>query len=200
MNISLFPFHIRTIIKSFLHPKHDHFILRLVCINFKNQIKSPTNTSIKSFITSVTHFQWARAHGLDNNSWVCANIAMYGCLDTLKWAIASEYKYDYRVCKNAIQYGNLNVLEWALKNNCNYDSFSSIIAAKNGRLDILKCLHNNKAVILFCMVCLTASKYGHLNILKWVREIGYTWDYKIKNIILNDACLLKNKHIHKEFS
>ena len=84
------------------------------------------------------------------DSELCADCALNGQFDTLKWARANKCPWDENTCANAALRGNLVILEWARANGCTWDTHT----------------------------CANAARLGHLEVLKWARLNGAPWDEK----------------------
>ena len=52
------------------------------------------------------------------NERTCAEAALYGKLEILKWLRTNGCPWDKRVCDYAIKFGYMELLKWARENNC----------------------------------------------------------------------------------
>jgi hypothetical protein len=79
---------------------------------------------------------------------ICANVALEGHLELLKWTRENGCDWDSDTCTDAALGGYLELLKWARENGCFWDSNT----------------------------CAHAAKGGHLEFLKWVRVNGCPWN------------------------
>ena len=108
------------------------------------------------------------------DSELCADCALNGQFDTLKWARANKCPWDENTCANAALRGNLVILEWARANGCTWDTHTCAMAAEGGHLEVLQwarangCPWDNGS-------CYFAAWKGHVEILRWARARGCRW-------------------------
>jgi hypothetical protein len=134
-------------------------------------------------------------------------VARTNILELLKWAReVKKCKWDQCTIIEAARSGHLEMLKYCVANNCRTDPYACECAAQNGHLECLKHLHeeakapwdwrvaseaakNNHLHILEYLVhrkydkfdstfpCRYAAKYGHLDCLKYLREVAEApWD------------------------
>lgn len=80
---------------------------------------------------------------------VCALAASYGHVNILRWAIGAGFQYDDYVIQRAAYFNRRNVIEWAMRSG-HYLRDTSY--------------------------CQWAAKGGHLELLLWMRKVGFEWD------------------------
>mmetsp|Transcript_10301 Transcript_10301/g.38200 ORF Transcript_10301/g.38200 Transcript_10301/m.38200 type:complete len:211 (+) Transcript_10301:63-695(+) len=106
---------------------------------------------------------------------LCADAALNGHFEMLKWARANGCPWDSTTCANAALKGNLEMLDWARANGCDWDAETCANAARLGRLEVLKWARVNG-----CpwdeRTCTNAVLGGHLEVLKWARANNCPWD------------------------
>jgi hypothetical protein len=100
-------------------------------------------------------------------------------LDTLKWlyeVTPPNLDLEVVICHTAVTHGKATIMRWLM------DSRGVIgtrdlcaMAAKYGHLDLLK-LMREKWYPWDSSTCSQAARRGHLHILQWVREKGCPWD------------------------
>ena len=56
----------------------------------------------------------------------------------LERAVLLDFPWDERTCANAALRGHLDILKWARENGCPWDDLTCTYAAAGGHLDILK--------------------------------------------------------------
>ncbi len=120
---------------------------------------------------------------IPNNKILVKSLAAFNCVKLLQ--IAMELNFDSsEIPKYAALYGSLEVLQWAKSINLNMDiiilnnnSFNNnnirSIVASQENLKLARLLGNNTDE---SNICIFAASQGHLNILKWAREIGLKMD------------------------
>lgn len=112
------------------------------------------------------------------------------------------YWKDTLTARFAVESGNLEMIRYVLQNNCPYNNNLTSVAAENKHFDIVKILYsqghpldNN---VFYSAIqygdhemvkwlyerkcggeesCNIAAKYGHLDILKWLRSEKFYWNY-----------------------
>ena len=134
-------------------------------------------------------------------------VARTNKLEFLRWAReVKKCKWDEMPIIETARSGHLEMLKYCVANNCRTNPYACECAAKNGHLECLKHLHeeaeapwdwrvaseaakNNHLRILEYLVhckydkfdstfpCKYAAKYGHLDCLKYLREVARApWD------------------------
>jgi hypothetical protein len=104
--------------------------------------------------------------------------ATYGQQAVLQWARSRGYIWDTLTCVYAAQNGHLELLQWARKNGCEWDATTSKMAAQYGHLDVLKWAQHNGLKSDRC-TWIYPIRYGHLEVLKWVTSrLGTDDDWK----------------------
>jgi hypothetical protein len=167
------PLHLQNNILSFSDPNQDHFMRRLTCSKFRDQIPGLTQTNVKAVVSSRSLLKWARKNWVPIDR-VSFEAAKGGYLNVLKWSHKNSYPLS-NICEAAADGGHLNVLRWARQNGCDWDELTCEAAAKGGHLDVLKWARKNGCKC-YIMTCAGAAEGGHLNILKWLRFVGCEWD------------------------
>lgn len=154
---------------------------------------------------------------------LCEIAAIYGWIDLLDWAHNlnkngnmnkvkdNRYYWTIEACTNAIKNGNLNVLIWAKNHGCHkWNKYICYIAAEYGHLDILKWAYcqtkgqdkdkdkdkyKNKFLYNENVCSMYAVVEGHLEILKFIKEIGV--DNEQNKFIYSYASQYNHSHILK---
>ncbi|CAB9499976.1 ankyrin repeat protein [Seminavis robusta] len=74
------------------------------------------------------------------------------------------------VCNAIAAVGNIMVMQWARQQGFPWNERTCAYAAKNGHLEMLQWLREHG------YTCSYAAKAGHLEILQWARNNGCRWD------------------------
>src|SRR5579872_1192098 len=85
---------------------------------------------------------------------VCANAALGGHLEVLKWTREKYFNWDWKTCANAAMNGHLEVLKWARMKYCPWDY----------------------------RTCEYATNYHHLEVLLWARQNGCQWNHATQTV------------------
>ena len=108
------------------------------------------------------------------DSQTCANAALNGHLDCLKYAHENGCPLNM-TCFYAARNGHFDCLKYAHENGSPWDASTCLIAAKNSHIECLKYAHKNG-----CRwneyTCCYAANNGHLECLKYAHENGCPWD------------------------
>lgn len=104
---------------------------------------------------------------------VTVNAARSGHLDCLRNAFKRNYPLKIVTCARAAEYGNLECLQLARYLGSPWDSRVCVHAAKNGHLKCLEWSIDNGCPWKGGGIMFAACKWGHLNIVTWIRERGY---------------------------
>lgn len=133
------------------------------------------NTAI--FAAQEGHWKvvkWTWAQNLPSrSSAICSYAARQGRLDMLQWARKRGYDWNYWVYIEAAQNGHVDVLQWAMDNDCpeipgDGHDLLPIYAAERGQVKVLEWARD-LGCILDTHVCQRAARYGHLNVIQWLR-------------------------------
>jgi hypothetical protein len=152
------------------------------------------------------HFEllkWARENGCPWDYWTANNAAARGDIAMLEWVHSQGGELDEYVCSSA---ANLETLKWLREHGCPWESKRSCRSfASTGKLDMLEWAVENglpwhptagevaawggyKEVLMWAIekglpiekspgkVCAEAAHGGHFEMLKWLRDEGYTWE------------------------
>ena len=115
-----------------------HFVLKLVCKDYRAVLPSRTESKIAQYTVSVAMLQWARANGCKWNGLTCASAAEGGHLEVLQWARANGCPWTWRTCFSAAKGGHIDVLQWARANGCPWNKHTCLAAASKGHLQVLQ--------------------------------------------------------------
>ena len=121
-----------------------------------------------------------------SNTKIIHNNAIYqGYTDLFKWLVpTAEIKSttDGLYSINASLHGHLEILKYLCSNGCPLVEPAYYCAAQKGNLKVLEYLHKNNCPRSYEMdiqVCAITSKNGHLEVLKYLFENGWSWDYSV---------------------
>jgi len=109
------------------------------------------------------------------NAWACANAALNGHLDCLKYLHeVVKAPWDSKTAYGAATNGHLHILEYLVERKYDqYDEYVCAYAASNGHLDCLKYLHEVAKAPWGSGTAYRAAEYGHLHILEYLVERKY---------------------------
>lgn len=117
------------------------------------------------------------------NEETCAAAAYVGRLDILKWCREHGCPWDGRTSGNAAKGGHWDILKWCREQEHPCPWFSYYIlnrVIEGGNLDILKwCINHGYprgSYVEQELACSISALYGHLEILKLLRDQGYQWN------------------------
>ncbi len=103
---------------------------------------------------------------------LCPSAALHGHLDILIWAKDHGFRCNENICRNAAIGGHLEILKWAINNKCYFDeSIVYYFAAHENKLNIIKWMHENNYEWDY-KTCNGAAENGNLELLKWLMENG----------------------------
>lgn len=159
----------------------------------------------------------------------CNKMAEYGDINCLRYAKKIGYEWSSHTVATAIKYGHLKCLKFLCENECITDTTLMLLTAINygqlecleylydigynfswiicndvtrlGHLDILKFLHQKQIITLNESIFINASRYGHINCLKYAAENNcptsvFAYAYAIKNGHLDCAKYLYDRGIY----
>ena len=142
------------------------WLLEIMSIEFKPDFESKfpwyakvlreTNMRIPDYAVDICadaalygHFEvlkFLRANGLEWDEMTCDGAAESGNLEMLKWAHAKGCPLTDDCFCGAAAGGNLETLQWLREKGCVFDEGTMVYAAEDGRLEALKWLHDNGCV------------------------------------------------------
>ena len=150
----------------------------------RSSARLPNAFKIRELNTNST-LSWALEKCRENSSF-CAQMALNGKLESLKFLRENGCPWDETTCSSAAKNGHLECLKYARANGCPWDETTCHNAAENSQLECLKYAIRNG-----CggRTCSWAAESGRLECLKYARENGCPWD--------EDTCsrAAKNGHI-----
>ena len=97
---------------------------------------------IGDFDTKST-ISWALEKCSEEKKRFCAEMAMNGNLELLKFLHEKGCPWDEVTCSQAAQYGHLECLKYAHENGCPWDRKTRLKAAKNGHFECLQYAREN---------------------------------------------------------
>ena len=106
---------------------------------------------------------------IDPKSTIMIEAAKHGFLDLIKYLFKNDFKFTYQSAKAAIENNQMECLKFMIENDCPYDSPNSW----DGGL------------------CAIATRFGHLEILKYLRQVGIKWT----DFIMSAAACSDQVHI-----
>ena len=135
----------------------------------RSSARLPNAFKIRELNTNST-LSWALEKCSENSSF-CAQMALNGKLESLKFLRVKGCPWDETTCSSAAKNGHLECLKYAHENGCPWDKYTCSWATENGRLECLKYARENG-----CPwdedTCSRAAKNGHIECLKYARENG----------------------------
>ncbi len=124
---------------------------------------------------------WGRLNGCDWNNDALMYAAQYGHLHIIKYISKYIHKKDADICARAALNGHLNILIWAKEHGYRCNENVCRNASLGGHLEILIWAINNKCYLDESIIYYAAAIENNLNIIKWLHENNYEWDYKTCN-------------------
>ena len=112
---------------------------------------------------------------------ISEEIASDGNLHLLQWIKENGCSFDRFVSGYAAESGNLETLQWLKDINCPMDSLTYIYASCGGYLHVLEWLDQNTTISEKTpSKCFSgAAEKGHLEVIKWLKGKGYTWNRRL---------------------
>ena len=109
---------------------------------------------------------------------VANEAAKYGHFKILHWAVYNGCNIDARTSASAAFGGHIKILEWLEELFCDICSVNvSTNAIRGGHIEVFNWLCEKKNCQYNEFTCTSsAAKYGHLQILKYLRSINYAWE------------------------
>jgi len=125
--------------------------------------------------------KWLRDKGCKWNINTCSAAANGGYLEILKYLRSPENEcpWDDFCFYYAAANGHLEILKYLSDNDCPYNDFVTLSAARSDSIEtmkwILNYVHDKEYYVQFDL-CDHAARYGHLEMVKYLRDIGYRCD------------------------
>ena len=107
----------------------------------------------------------------------------------------------YKLCSMkvyAAEHGYLNLLQWIKLNGYTMNSNVCLVAARNNRREILEWLMEQEEFDWLREMALGCVEGGHLEILRWVEEMGYRVGTNIGILICSHGHLELLKYWHQK--
>ena len=117
--------------------------------------------------------------------------AKVGDIEIMKWLMKKNCPVSAATCNIAAKYGKYQALKYLIEHDCPWNEGTFVFAVQTPNIKIIKYLYKLASHDLSMpwwnfRVCTEAAKYGHLHILKWLREKQCPWNesvvyYAVKN-------------------
>lgn len=127
--------------------------------------------------------KWAVENGCPWNGHVVIHATDRGHLDILKWAIDKRCPFiNHELISIAVRKGHLHILEWIRDHlggigYIDEDVMQTMV--EKGKLEIAKWISENyRGYQHKARFCTIAAKWGHLEMLQWLRSQGCEWNAK----------------------
>jgi hypothetical protein len=117
--------------------------------------------------------KWAVENNCEVEETTCS-YAVYGGLDTLKWARQNGIPWDYETTNVASEIGDLETLRWARENGCEVLEFSIMTASEKGHVHILEYLSTFMEITPIVYKFAVAG--GKPDVMRWARERMIPYD------------------------
>ena len=100
--------------------------------------------------------------------------AINGDLENMKWLKEKGFKWNARTFTGAALNGNLDNMKWLKENDCPFDQYGKTFenAAVNGIIENMIWLLENDVTVSEISFSF-AAQLGNLEIMKWMKEIGF---------------------------
>lgn len=128
---------------------------------------------------------------------LCREAVASGRLNILIWLHENKYPWDELSCIEAAKNNHLGILQYLHENKCPCNERVSFSAATNGHCDVLKYLIKNWCPCDRSLCLHVAIRNGHLNIVKYLHEIGYRWTGSECDIATDNGHLEILEYLHE---
>jgi hypothetical protein len=165
--------------------------------NFRNSWKNLDLTCHIAAGEGYIHIiEWAIKNGLSWNSEIYDFAARCGKMEVLIYLFQNGCPLPKSkvmdLSSSAAISGNLEILQWTLKNGFTLTLKTILNAIEFNRINILYWVIQNNKNIFNEKACSTASRKGHFEILKLLRQRGCPWDEDVTK----EAVLAGHFHIY----
>ncbi|CAL6395237.1 unnamed protein product [Bathycoccus prasinos] len=110
----------------------------------------------------------------------CLEVAETNKLELLKWAREEKKcEWDVGTSHAAAEQGNLEMVKYCVANECNTSEYTCAFAAKNGHLEVLKYLREVAKAPWDEYIAIWAAGKGQLHILEYLVERKYNKYYNL---------------------
>ena len=106
----------------------------------RSGVRLPDAFEIGDFATKST-LSWALEKCSEKKERFCAQMALNGNFDLLKFLHENECPWNEWTCANAAKIGHFECLKYLHENGCPWDKWTCEYASENGHLECLKYLH-----------------------------------------------------------
>ena len=199
-SISKLPFSIQTELRPYLLKHNSVYIYGIRCkVLFGSEVTSCTD--IVTRCGNLRLLKWARKEmGLVVSEITSQEAARNGYLDVLKYLHEIGCSWNKYACRTAAENGHLDVLKYLHENGCPWTHEVYLYAARSGYIDILEYALKNKCPIYKYndSMCLWASQGGHLHVIKWAIENGFSCEGFVMDNAASQGHLDVVKWLHKK--
>jgi hypothetical protein len=136
--------------------------------------------------------KWLRDKGCNWNTYTCSSAAQGGHLEVLKYLRSPENMcpWDGWSFYYAAEGGHMEILKYLSDNGCPYEEITILSAARSSSIESMEWLLNyarDKEYYIQFDLCDHAAKYGHLEMVKYLRDVGYRCDKRtLEHAIIGD--------------
>ena len=127
-------------------------------------------------IDNTENMNWLKANGATVKQSYFIDAAGIGNIKTLKWLVDNTWcPFDYySIFEAAAINGNLENMKWLKENDCPFDQYGKTFenAAVNGIIENMIWLLENDVTVSEISFSF-AAQLGNLEIMKWMKEIGF---------------------------
>lgn len=126
-----------------------------------------------------------------------------GRLDVLKYLHSNGCDVDIdEISISTANYGHLNILEYILPYSVEHGSIDGMYveACRMKQLDVLKYIYEHTLIHWGANACITAARYHHLEMIKYMVENGRPWSvYTFEKAMQNTSIEIKKYLMHYSF-
>ena len=167
-------------IAGMIDPMHRYLLAFIKCFHSCEEVKACHQLS------------WVVDHSSRTNIRAIPPIAAasIGSISQMKWLVESlKFPLTNSILRIAVDYGHLSLLIWMSENGFSKMAHENNTAAIRGHLEILKWFHVKGYIQGERQdLCVAAASRGHLESLKFLREIECKWDkYVVRGGVMSGS-------------
>lgn len=125
---------------------------------------------------------WLKENGWEWNKDIAYYATCSNNLEILKWSFNQGLPISKKILvQSAAEHGSLEMLKYLVERECKVGLWSIVEAAKRGHLEVVKFLIPllKPGYVDEGDVCAFAAQRNKYEVLKWLKENGWKWDYRV---------------------
>ena len=157
-----------------IYTKNNNYLSKICVIKDKiNYRLICAYGGLKGYIHVLEFYKERRNKLYDNE--ICANVALGGYIDCLKWLHNNLYEWNENTCINSVKNDNLDCLEYAHLNGCRWNYNTFLNAQQNNSAKCLEYLISNNCpqIPLFSQFNIYDSNYNILRIMSGMAGLAF---------------------------